>query len=102
MPATVVPVPLNGTSVGEPGALDGIERFAPLAPADAGEKTACTVQDNDGVMVCPEHKSFCLPKSPGFAPVILIAPITRFAVPVFVTVIVCGADELPTNTEPKL
>jgi hypothetical protein len=82
--------------------LDGIERFAFFAPADVGENTACTVQLPDGATVCPEQLSFCLPNWVGSAPVRVIMPIIRLAVPVFVTVNVCAPDELPTLIEPKL
>jgi hypothetical protein len=95
-----VPVPLNGTFT--VGAFDGIERFAFFPPVDVGEKTAWTVQVPSGATVWPEQLSFCLLNSPGFVPVRVIVPITRFAVPVFVTVNVCAPDELPTNTFPKL
>jgi hypothetical protein len=95
-----VPVPLNGTFT--VGAFDGIERFAFIPPADVGEKTACTVQVPDGVTVWPEQLSFCLLNCVGSVPVRVIVLITRFAVPVFVTVNVCAPDELPTTIFPKL
>jgi hypothetical protein len=95
-----VPVPLNGTVT--VGALDGIERSALRLPVDVGENTACTVQLPDGATVCPEQLSFCLPNWVGSVPVRVTVPITRLAVPVFVTVNVCAPDELPTFIEPKL
>jgi hypothetical protein len=88
-----VPVPLSGTfSV---GAFDGILRSALFDPAEAGEKSACTVQLDEGATVLPEQVSFCVPNSPAFVPVGVIVPTTRLAPPVFVTVKVCAADELP-------
>jgi hypothetical protein len=83
-------------------ALDGTVRLAFFPFIDVGEKTAWTVQVDDGAIVWPEQLSFCLMKSPGFVPVRIIVPIIRFAVPVFVTVKVCAADELPTSISPKL
>jgi len=99
MPGTI-PVPLNGTFT--VGALDGIDRFAPLLPVEVGENTACTVHVPDGPIVCPVQLSFCLLNWVVSVPVREIVPIIRLPPPVLVTVNVWADDELPTTTFPKL
>ena len=106
MPA-IVPVPLNAISVGVLGALDVMDRFVLFPPVDAGVKVDVIVQLPPGVMVGvrlahglgPPVATLNMPASP---PDMLIALITRFAVPVFEIVNTCAVEGLPTFTEPKL
>ena len=100
--ANTNPVPLSAAiKVGVSGSSEGIERSALLAPVDAGLNTPSTVQLDDGVSTWLEQVSLCFINSVGSVPVNDNVPIVRSAVPLLVTVNVCGVDGLPTSTLPK-
>ncbi len=82
--------------------MDGMDKAALFAPADAGEKTACTVHVDNGVIVWPEQLSFWIPNSEAFVPAKVIVPIKRSTVPLLKIVKVSGTDVPPTFTFPKL
>ena len=80
--AGAMPVPLKETEVGEVGTLLGMETEPAFAPADVGEKVTPNVQVPAGMTVALLQvlllKAYC--------PETDKVPITRFAVPVLVTV----------------
>lgn len=87
------PVPVIEAKAGDAESLDVTEIFADLAPVTVGQNLALTVHDAPGARVCPLLQVPIPPKgkSPAFVPMMLSTPITRLAVPVFLTVVVCTA-----------
>ena len=80
--AGAIPVPLKETEVGEVGALLGMEIEPAFAPADIGEKVTPNVQVPVGITVALLQVLLLN----AYWPVTDKVPITRFAVPVLVTV----------------
>jgi hypothetical protein len=82
------PVPESATVWGLPAAFDVSDSDAFLAPPAVGVNRIDTTQLPPAATVVPEHPSAEIEKSPAFAPPIEAPPagITRFALPLFVTV----------------
>src|SRR3990170_990150 len=79
------PVPVNDAStVGVSGSFDGIESVAVFAPAEVGLNVICIWHVPDAGRVMPVHVSVCFVNSDGFVPVIVVVPMMRSPVPMFV------------------
>jgi hypothetical protein len=76
----VVPVPVRVTICGLPDALSAIEIAAVRVPEAVGVNTAVMVQFAAAISVEPQL--FVWEKSPGFAPVIVMAEMDNVALPV--------------------
>jgi len=91
-----VPVPLRPIAVGEPGTFVFSEMLPVTLPAEAGAKTALKAMVLFGVTVCAVKPVTLKP-----VPVTLSDETTKFAVPVFFSVMVCELF-VPSATLPKL
>jgi hypothetical protein len=91
-----VPVPLKGIAVGEPDRFVDTEMLPVTLPAAVGAKTAVNVMLLLGVTVCVAKPVTLNP-----VPVTLSEETTKFAVPVFLSVINC-VPVAPSATLPKL
>ena len=98
--AAVVPVPLNGTFWGDPGALSVKVMFAESAPVAEGVKVTLTEQFAPAASVEPQVLAEIV-KALAFVPVIEIDVRFSVALPVLVTVVESGAEVVDTGTEPK-
>ena len=94
------PVPVSVDVCGLVGALSTTRRFAVRAPLRVGAKLTLTVQFAPGARLVPQVRDEMM-NCPGFAPTKPIELIVAVAVPVFVSVKVCGALVLPRVTVPK-
>ena len=95
------PVPLMFTTTdGFAGSLLGILKLSEKAAAAAGANVILTVQEADGAMLWFEQVLFVMENGAARGFVEPTAPITRLAVPEFVTVTVWFAEE-PAVTLPK-
>jgi hypothetical protein len=101
-PAGVVPVPVSGAICGLAGALSVTANCAERVPASVGENVIATLQPVPAASVRPEHWSSTTVKSS-------LSPLPRAAlemksgaVPVFVTVIDCGALVVPVSRAAKV
>lgn len=84
------------------GSFDGICRIALRFPAVEGVKVTVTVHVPSVTRVEPEQVSAARgEKSAGWSPAMVIAPITRSVIPLFVSVTVLLTG-VPTATFPKL
>ena len=97
------PVPLTLTVTGfSSGSLEGMSKVSFAAPDTAGANRTVRVQLADGARVLPEQPSvpdgMLNGAASGFADATV--PITRLAVPAFVTVTV-WSEEAPTVTLPR-
>ena len=100
--ATIIPVPLKGTSsVGVSGSLDGIDREALFPPDMRGEKIIPTVHMADVGREYPEHVSVWIRKSPALVPERVTVPMRRLARSLFETVIACTFELEPALMTPK-
>ncbi len=97
--ADPVPLTFNVTELFA-GSLLGILKLSVKAPAETGANEMVRVHEAAGAMVWFEQVSFVTEKGAARGFVEPTAPTRRFAVPVFVTVTVCVADE-PVLTLPK-
>src|SRR4030095_4840801 len=93
------PLPESGTPCGLPTALDGIESVAERAFSAAGVKVTLIAQLAPGASVDPLQLLDA--KSAALAPVFVIVPSTRFAVPVLLIDTVFGALGVPRVWLPK-
>lgn len=93
--AGCVPVPLSATVVGCER-LVATETLPEAAPGDAGAKTALKVMLLLGVRVCATKSVTLKP-----VPEAVAEETTKFAVPVFFTVMIC-VELVPSATLPKL
>src|ERR671930_910466 len=95
-----VPVPVSGTVCGLPGALSVRVNAADRVPESVGEKVIETLQLVPAASVRPEQPSLTSVKSSvlGTAALLMNSP----ALPVFVTVIDCGALVVPTSCAAKV
>lgn len=91
-----MPVPVRGIAVGEPERFVLTEMLPEAPPADVGAKTALKLMLLLGASVCAEKPVTVKP-----APVTLSDETTRFAVPMFLSVISCVAV-VASATSPKL
>ena len=90
-----IPVPESGTVCGLPGALSANDRLALSAVANDGVKVTETVQVPAAASVVV-HVLEEIKKSAALVPVTVMLEIFSAAVPVFVRVVVSGADVLLT------
>jgi hypothetical protein len=93
---TAVPVPLRLTVCGLFAALSLIESVAVRLPVADGVNVTLTVQVLLGVTVAPAQVLALLAKSLAFVPPIVTVEMVRLAVPLLVTVTVCGVLVTPT------
>src|SRR4051794_20983372 len=94
----VTPFPVRLTMLGEPAALCAMDTVAVFAPMVVGANRTVTVHEPPGatvVQVVAEVNWFAL------VPARVTPETTRFAVPVFVTVMVCGPDVVPVAWLPN-
>jgi hypothetical protein len=99
--AAVAPVPLMFTTTDAfAGSLLGILKLSEKVPAAAGANAILTVHEAAGATLWFEQVSFVIENGAERGFVEPTAPITRLAVPLFVTVTVWLADE-PAVTLPK-
>jgi hypothetical protein len=89
IPAVPVPIPLSGAVCGEPAALSVMVKVPTLAPMVVGVKVTFTVQVPEGTTVV---QLLVCEKSPEME----IFEMIRFPDPVFVTVIGCETELVPT------
>ncbi len=95
------PVPLTLTvTVLLAGSLFGMLKLSLVAPDDAGANSTDSVHDAAGTMVWFEHVSFFREKGAARESAEPIVPITRLALPSFLTVTVCEAV-VPIVTVPN-
>jgi hypothetical protein len=92
--AGAVPVPLSATLCGEPAALSVMVIVAERAPATAGVNTTLSVQVLPAATVVPQLSVSA--KLAASVPVTAIFNPFKLALPVFLTAIVCAAEETPT------
>src|SRR5918912_4412383 len=95
-----VPVPVSGTLCGLLAALSVRVNAAERVPEAVGEKVIDTLQLVPGASVRPEQPSFTSVNSSVFRTAALL--MNRPALPVFVTVIDCGALVVPIACAPKV
>ena len=86
-----VPVPLNGTVCGDPGALSANDKLADSAAASVGVKVTPISQKADAASVAPQVLDEML-KSGAFAPTVVIEVIVSVALPVFVSRVESGEE----------
>src|SRR5215217_6153190 len=90
-----VPVPLIGTVCGLFAALSVRMNVAERAPDAVGENVIETLQLVPAASVTPEQPSLDCVKSSGFAPRVAALLMNSGALPVFATLIDCGALVVP-------
>jgi hypothetical protein len=99
--AADVPVPLNGTVCGEPGA-SSVKLILPLlAPVACGVNVTPTSQKDAGERCAPQVLEE-IRKSAVFVPVIRTEDMFKVALPVLVRRVESGAVVVETATDPKL
>jgi len=91
-----VPVPVSAIAVGEPARFVLTEMLPEALPEEVGAKTALKVMVALGVSVCATKPVTLNP-----VPVTPSDETTKFAVPVFLSVITC-VELAPLATFPKL
>jgi hypothetical protein len=92
--AGAIPVPVNPTCCGLPGALSVTLTEADRAPDAVGVKVTVTAQAAPGVSI--DGQLFVWPKSPGSAPVTEMLETVNARLPVFVSMIACDGLVVPT------
>ena len=95
--AVLVPVPVSATVCGDPVALSATESMAEKLAAKAGVKLIEIEQLAPAASELPQV--FVCAKSEGFAPPTLTLLIVSVALPVFLSVAVCGALVVPVCAE---
>jgi hypothetical protein len=88
-------VPLNARVIGEPVAVEAIDREALSTPALCGANTTLTWQEAPAASV-EAHVLLCV-KLDAPLPVRVIAIPATSTCPVFLRVTVCAADVVPTS-----
>jgi hypothetical protein len=97
-----VPVPVIGTVCGLLAALSVSVKVAERVPEAVGENVIETLQLAPAARVRPEQPSLTCVKSSGFAPRVAALLMNSEALPVFVTVIDCGALVVPIACAAKV
>src|SRR5215217_2694856 len=97
-----MPVPAIGTVCGLLAALSVRMNVAERAPDAVGEKVIDTLQLAPAASVRPEQPSLTCVKSSGFAPRVAALSMNSDALPVFVTVMDCGALVVPIASSAKV
>ena len=91
------PVPVSATVCGLPGALSLIVNVPVLGPLVVGSKKTPIAQLEPGARLLPQALS--VPKSLGL---VVTLPISRAALPLFITVTLFGSPDVPTYWLPKV
>src|ERR671931_978298 len=97
-----VPVPVMGTVCGLLAALSVRVNVAERVPVPVGENVIATLQLVPRASVRPEQPSLTWVKSSAFVPRVAALETNSPALPVFVTVIDCGALVVPTSCAAKV
>src|SRR5579872_320662 len=98
--ASTLPVPLSARFCGLSGALSVKVTLALFVPVAPGVKVTLMVQDAPLLSVLGQL--LVCAKSPAFVPLRAILLIFKGALPLFLSVTVCGALVVPTTWLPKL